>query len=429
MTDVVCRIFWRWFDRKIPQLPPLLPEPAGAVQPVFTGSSNEIMPNDSRTSSTNREAGAAAAQAITPPNPRDSPHKSLKPILLPLRTYIKTAYIKPCSKQMYCPVVKGIAVTGGSKGMQFQVMSFEGGIQYRRKGLRMAATAAAASGAVAKGKVRGKAYQTKKKTITKNTATTVRKKFSSPGSSRIPVTRIGQTDATAISPWTPSYPTTPEAGSRRSASEADSSILSFPGGKKGQNEGHSDYGKEEEDDELDDSDDELTDATLARNELDNNRSISVKEVDAVFEGTKPRALKTAGEQVKREKGGLPRGVRKTNGGQHQARIGYSGTNNSKTIGTFDTPEQASAAYTLVRNELDKNRSISAMELDAVFEAAKARALITARTRAGGRVRAQAGEAGHGRLRALTKKREACRVVSRRPNQDDLQQGSSIPAQI
>ena len=150
-----------------------------------------------------------------------SPHKPLKPILLPLRTYAKTAYIKPSYRQMYCPVVKGIAVTGGSRGMQFQFMGFEGGIQYRGRGLRKAAPAAAASGAGAKGKVKARAY-TKAKTTTKKTATTNTKKFSSPSNSRTPVSRIGQTDATTRTPRALSYPTTPDKSGRHTDADTPS---------------------------------------------------------------------------------------------------------------------------------------------------------------------------------------------------------------
>ena len=150
-----------------------------------------------------------------------SPHKPLKPILLLLRTYAKTAYIKPSYRQMYCPVVKGIAVTGGSRGMQFQFMGFEGGIQYRGRGLRKAAPAVTASGAGARGKVKGRAY-TKAITPTKRTVTTGTKKFSSPSNNRTPVSRIGQTDATTRTPRALSYPTTPDKSGRHTDADTPS---------------------------------------------------------------------------------------------------------------------------------------------------------------------------------------------------------------
>ena len=150
-----------------------------------------------------------------------SPHKPLKPILLPLRTYAKTAYIKPSYRQMYCPVVKGIAVTGGSRGMQFQVMGFEGGIQYRGRGLT---PAQAASGAGAKMKLKGKTQQTKKAKAT--TAASARKKVSSPSNNRTPVSRTGQAGgATARTPRTLSYPTTPNRSNRQT--DTDTSSLPF----------------------------------------------------------------------------------------------------------------------------------------------------------------------------------------------------------
>ena len=146
-----------------------------------------------------------------------SPHKPLKPILLPLRTYAKTAYIKPSYRQMYCPVVKGIAVTGGSRGMQFQVMGFEGGIQYRGRGLT---PAQAASGA--KTKLKGKAQQTKKAKAT-TAASAKKKKVSSPSNNRTPVSRIGQAGgATARTPRALSYPTTPNRSGRQTDTDATS---------------------------------------------------------------------------------------------------------------------------------------------------------------------------------------------------------------
>jgi len=118
---------------------------------------------------------------------------------------------------MYCPVVKGIAVTGGSRGMQFQVMGFEGGIQYRGRGLT---PAQAASGAGAKMKLKGKAQQTKKAKAT--TAASARKKVSSPSNNRTPVSRTGQ--AGGATARTLSYPTTPN----RSGRQTDTDTPSLP---------------------------------------------------------------------------------------------------------------------------------------------------------------------------------------------------------
>ena len=120
--------------------------------------------------------------------------------------------------------------------------------------------------------------------------------------------------------------------------------------------------------------------TLVRGELDKNRSLSADKLDGVFEAAKAQALKAAGEGVSKKrqaakKGDLPRGVDQISARRFRARITYSGTKNGPCqIGLFDTPEQASAAYTFVRNELDKSGSISAKALDGVFKDAKARAL-------------------------------------------------------
>jgi len=162
----------------------------------------------------------------TPAVAQYSPHKPLKPILLPLRTYAKTAYIKPSYRQMYCPVVKGIAVTGGSRGMQFQFLGFEGGIQFRGRGLRQAP--APAAGAGGKGKLKGKAYQIKAKATTA-AASTKKKKLSSPSNSRTPVSRIGQSGATTRTPRALSYPTTPNrSGCQTHAETTSLPILKTP---------------------------------------------------------------------------------------------------------------------------------------------------------------------------------------------------------
>ena len=109
--------------------------------------------------------------------------------------------------------------------------------------------------------------------------------------------------------------------------------------------------------------------TLVRGELDKNSSLASDDLNAVFEGAKARALETAGEGEAGhgrlrartgKKGGMPRGVREDGPGRFVARIQYSGVKNSQGyIGTFDTPEQASAAYSLVRNELDMENAVLA----------------------------------------------------------------------
>ena len=211
--------------------------PAKRKRVTATGKSSSAHPPSPAPATATGTTGTASKAGVgspgrtkrTPRVAQYSPHKPLKPILLPLRTYAKTAYIKPSYRQMYCPVVKGIAVTGGSRGMQFQFMGFEGGIQYRGRGLRKAPVAGEAGDGV-KGKVKGRAYQTKTKakattTTTTSTSTststttptktaastsTKTKKFSSPSNNRMPVSRIGKTDATTRTPRALSYPTTPD---------------------------------------------------------------------------------------------------------------------------------------------------------------------------------------------------------------------------
>lgn len=103
---------------------------------------------------------------------------------------------------------------------------------------------------------------------------------------------------------------------------------------------------------------------------------------------------------RRKKGGLPRGVSHTSSGGFRARIQYGSKTNRSHIGTFDTPEKASAAYTLVRDELNENRSLSATELDVVFEGAKACAAEVFQARSAKRNKRQAESTKRKNVRRL-----------------------------
>ena len=73
---------------------------------------------------------------------------------------------------------------------------------------------------------------------------------------------------------------------------------------------------------------------------------------------------------------LPTGVRKLPSGRFKAKIHFGGTN--RGIGTFDTPEQASAVYTSmrnVRNDVELS-ALGADEVTALFDATKKKAVET-----------------------------------------------------
>ena len=79
------------------------------------------------------------------------------------------------------------------------------------------------------------------------------------------------------------------------------------------------------------------------------------------------SLERHAEKSKGEK--LPRGVHKTSSGKFAAQISWG--NKKRYIGTFGTPEQASAAYMALRKSLDgaKLSLGGADEIDAIFDAA------------------------------------------------------------
>ena len=102
---------------------------------------------------------------------------------------------------------------------------------------------------------------------------------------------------------------------------------------------------------------------------------SADEVNAAFDAAQKKALEAVGGSSKEtSERDLPRGVQKTSSGKFKSMIGWGGKN--RNIGSFDTPEQASAAFMSVRTDRDDaNLSAqSADEVDVLFYAAKKRAL-------------------------------------------------------
>ena len=107
-----------------------------------------------------------------------------------------------------------------------------------------------------------------------------------------------------------------------------------------------------------------------RKDLDKARlsALGADEVDALFDEAKKNVLESFGIFA------LPRGVYKRPSGKYECRIWRGGK--SRSIGTFDTPEQASAAYISVRKDLDKAKpsAFRADEIDYLFDAARTKAL-------------------------------------------------------
>ena len=98
--------------------------------------------------------------------------------------------------------------------------------------------------------------------------------------------------------------------------------------------------------------------------------VDVEEVDAIFNAAKTKAQ----EGRSAPKNQLPTGVSKKSSGKFRSTIRWG--RKRRTIGTFDTPEQASAAYEAVLKELDnaKLSVVGAEEITAVFDAAKTKVL-------------------------------------------------------
>ena len=102
-------------------------------------------------------------------------------------------------------------------------------------------------------------------------------------------------------------------------------------------------------------------------------AVCADEVDAIFDAAKKKALESVGKVV-REKRNLPKGVYKLPSGRFESLICRGGKH--RTIGTFNTPEQASTAFLSVRKDLDdaKLSTLSADEVNAAFNTAKQKAL-------------------------------------------------------
>jgi hypothetical protein len=79
-------------------------------------------------------------------------------------------------------------------------------------------------------------------------------------------------------------------------------------------------------------------------------TLAADEVYAIFDAAKKKALKSFGGVAPEKRDGLPRGVYQLPSGKFQSSIGLDGK--YRYVGTFDTPEQASAAYLSVRKDLD-----------------------------------------------------------------------------
>ena len=111
-----------------------------------------------------------------------------------------------------------------------------------------------------------------------------------------------------------------------------------------------------------------------RKDLDDAEACGAHEVEVVFDEAKKNSLAAFGGFVPEERD-LPQGVRKTQNGKYDSRMHWRGK--QRTIGTFATPEQASAAFMFVRRDLDdaKLRPCGSDNAkSAIFDAAKNKAL-------------------------------------------------------
>ena len=104
----------------------------------------------------------------------------------------------------------------------------------------------------------------------------------------------------------------------------------------------------------------------------NLSALGVDEVQAMFDAAKKKALESVGVAKKRR---LPKGVCQVYlSGKFRTDIWWG--NKQRCVGYFDTPEQASAAYVLVRNDLDDGKlsELGPDEVNAAFDAAKEKAI-------------------------------------------------------
>ena len=97
---------------------------------------------------------------------------------------------------------------------------------------------------------------------------------------------------------------------------------------------------------------------------------------AAFVKAKKKALEAVEEARKKKSKAMPTGVNPVSSGNFESQIWWG--SRTRYIGTFDTPEQASAAYMSVKKDLEaaKLSSCSVEEVDAVLDEAKKKAVKT-----------------------------------------------------
>ena len=113
---------------------------------------------------------------------------------------------------------------------------------------------------------------------------------------------------------------------------------------------------------------------LVRNDLDDAKlsGFGADEVGGIFDAAQKKAVEAVGGFFTRD---LPKGVYKTTSGKKlKSSIKWSGK--QRYIGSFDTPEQASAAHVSMRKERDNVELLilSADEVNAAFDAARKKAV-------------------------------------------------------
>ena len=116
-------------------------------------------------------------------------------------------------------------------------------------------------------------------------------------------------------------------------------------------------------------------------------TLRADEVDTSFEAAQKKALGAVGGFIPRNKKNftckalleqdLPSGVRQRHPGRFSAEIQWGGK--TRQIGTFDSPEQAFAAFSSVKKERGsaKLSELGADEVNALFSAAQEKAVESA----------------------------------------------------
>ena len=108
-------------------------------------------------------------------------------------------------------------------------------------------------------------------------------------------------------------------------------------------------------------------------------AVGADEVNTLFDSAKKKALENVGGSVPKD---LPRGVQKTSSGKFKSKTRWCGK--TRHIGTFHTPEQASAAYMSFKNDIAgaETSALYADEIDSIYDAASKKAVEAV----GGRIR-------------------------------------------